>query len=46
MWTTSPGTLLPLNSFLIVLNLERTFRLQEQLVTINLRKKAPRGWIN
>ena len=45
MWTTSPGTLRPFNSFLILLNLEKD-RSPEQLVTIKLRNKTARGWIH
>jgi len=37
MWTTSPGTLRPFNSFLILLNLEKDLP-PEQLVTIKLEK--------
>jgi len=43
--TTSPGTLRLFNSFLILLNLEKDLS-PEQLVTINLRNKAPRDCIN
>jgi len=35
----------PFNSFLIPLNLEKDLQ-PEQLVTIKLRNKASRGWIN
>jgi len=45
MWTTSPRTLRPFNSFLILLNLEKDLS-PEQLVTIKLRNKVLRGWIN
>ena len=45
MRTTSPGTLRPFNSFLILLNLEKDLT-PEQLVTIKLRNKASRGCIN
>ena len=45
MWVTSPGTLRPLNSFSFLLNLEKDLS-PEQLVTIKLRNKGPRGWIN
>jgi len=41
VWTTSPGTLSPFNSFLILLNLEKDLS-PEQLVTIKLRNKASR----
>jgi len=36
LWTTSPGTLRPFNSFLILLNLEKDFS-PEQFVTIKLK---------
>ena len=41
MWITSPGTLRPFNSFLILLNPEKDLS-PEQLVTIKLRNKASR----
>jgi len=43
--TTSPGTLRPFNTFLILLNLQKDL-CPEQLLTIKLRNKGPRGWIN
>jgi len=51
MWTTSPGKLSPFNSFLILFNLAQGKCLKkdicpEQLLTIKLRNKGPRGWIN
>jgi len=45
VWATSPGTLRPFNSFSALLNLEKNFY-PEQLATIKLRNKGPRGWIN
>jgi len=45
VWATSSGTLRPFNSFLILLNLEKDLS-PEKLVTIKLRNKGPRGWIN
>ena len=45
MWATSPGTLRPFNSVLILLNLEKDLS-PEQLVTIKLRNRGPGGWMN
>jgi len=45
MWTTSPGTLLPLNSFLIVLNLEKDLS-PARAVSDHQSKKEGSAWLD